>query len=1142
MPQGRFRFRAFSSVFARTWRGLKEFLFTTPRPDPRPSPSSWQLVALEDRRLLNATPIGAEFRVNTYTKGPQQTFPQTPQAVAVNPTTGDFVVTWSSQGQNGGGWNVYFQRFSARGLPQGPATPVAAKLAGSDQQFAAVAMAPNGNFVITWSNNLAGLWNVEARLFSAAGAAQGSSIPVTLPGQGDQQYSSVAMDGKGNFVITWSGRRSGDWNVYAQEFNKNGTAVGGGTFAVSKPVNGQDQMYSSVAMNATGNFVITWSGHQSGNWDVYAQRYAASGNPRGPIFLVNATTTNDQGFSTAALEANGNFVITWSGRQSGHWDVYAQRYSASGAAQGSEFQVNTSTQSDQKFSSVAMNTAGFLITWSSHDQDGSGWGIFGQAYDNTGNIQGNDIQVNTYTKGDQGFSSTALDDNGRAVVVWSSQNQDGDNWGVYGQRYNLAPSSIVLGPTTGLVTAESGQSATFTVALATQPAAPVTISLNSSDPSQGMLSQTTLTFDAGNWNVAQKVTVTGLDDHIVHGDQTYQITGTASSSDTSYDGLTMAPLTVVNKEADVAGFTVTPNAGLVTTDVGGSATFTVDLTSQPTAPVVIQVFSNNTNRGVVSTSRLIFDATNWNVPQTVTVTGVDSDIRDAGPYTILLAPAISADPVYRGLQPSPVSVTNLEGDFFGALVKPVTGLVTTEAGGTATFRVVLTNWPAADVTIPVASSNPQAGVVSTSALTFTSSNWNVPQTVTVTGVDDHMVTGNVAYRVVLGPMISADANYDRVVLPSVRLINQEMDVAGIRVTPTVGLQTTSAGGTASFQMVLTSQPSTNVLIGLTSSNPQAGTVSQSAVLFTPANWNVAQTVTVTAQSAPAAGGSQSFRIIPGPALSGDANYQGRTAAEVTVINRATVPLPVATPPGGGATVLSGASASALAPSTNGPGNTSTPSPVPGVAAGMTGGSVETVAGPSAAAGFIASAGRASTGAADQGAGVFHLPPEASVGSSSSPEASGRSFTRAFSSAERGTLFSTAGPTKPVGVAASGTSFTPSFNPGPPVILFEAPPRPAGQTAAPQNFFLLDALDDSAEPVSSPETLSQANAMAVTGLLASAGYVLLNTRAGFWLLSLLTAKPLWKEFDPMEVLFAWEKEKESAPDTSGEQETLVSLVS
>ena len=78
-----------------------------------------------------------------------------------------------------------------------------------------------------------------------------------------------------------------------------------------------------------------------------------------------------------------------------------------------------------------------------------------------------------------------------------------------------------------------------------------------------------------------------------------------------------------------------------------------------------------------------------------------------------------------------------------------------------------------------------------------------------------------------------------------------------------------------------------------------------------------------------------------------------------------------------------------------------------------------------------------------------------------------------------------------------------------------------------------------EPADMGEALDGPGPVAVTGLAATAGYVLLNTRAGPWLLSLLAAKPLWKQLDPLEILFAWE-EKEGR-DGGGEDETLLSLV-
>jgi hypothetical protein len=109
-------------------------------------------------------------------------------------------------------------------------------------------------------------------------------------------------------------------------------------------------------------------------------------------------------------------------------------------------------------------------------------------------------------------------------------------------------------------------------------------------------------------------------------------------------------------------------------------------------------------------------------------------------------------------------------------VTPTTGLVTTEAGGSASFTVVLTTQPTADVTIPVSSSNTAEGTVSTDFLTFTPDNWDVPQTVTVTGVDDDDIDGDVAYTIVLGPADSADPAYHGLDPAYVSVINRDDEI------------------------------------------------------------------------------------------------------------------------------------------------------------------------------------------------------------------------------------------------------------------------------------------------------------------------------------------------------------------------------
>jgi len=124
-----------------------------------------------------------------------------------------------------------------------------------------------------------------------------------------------------------------------------------------------------------------------------------------------------------------------------------------------------------------------------------------------------------------------------------------------------------------------------------------------------------------------------------------------------------AALDVANAIAPPAGFTVAPTTGLVTTEAGGKATFTVALNSQPTANVTVSFASSDPTEGLAPKKALVFTPLNWNLPQTVTVTGVDDRLIDGDqPYTIVLLPAVSADPVYNGLDPADVALVNRDNE------------------------------------------------------------------------------------------------------------------------------------------------------------------------------------------------------------------------------------------------------------------------------------------------------------------------------------------------------------------------------------------------------------------------------------------------------------------------------------------------
>ena len=257
----------------------------------------------------------------------------------------------------------------------------------------------------------------------------------------------------------------------------------------------------------------------------------------------------------------------------------------------------------------------------------------------------------------------------------------------------------------------------------------------------------------------------------------------ASDFAPSYDVSVSDGTTSVGPQAAVINFTpvdeginVTSLSGTNTTEAGGMVTFDVTLNSQPFADVTVFIVSGNVAEGTVSVSSLTFTAANWNVAQQVTVIGENDFIDDGNQaYVIELQPAVSADRNYDALDTGDVTLTNLDDDTAGITITPASGLVTDESGASDTFSVVLTSQPLADVVIDLNSSNMAEGTLSANSLTFTPGNWNIPQLVTVTGVNDLPNDGDIAYQAIAAPAASADSNYNGLASGAVDITN--LDVA-----------------------------------------------------------------------------------------------------------------------------------------------------------------------------------------------------------------------------------------------------------------------------------------------------------------------------------------------------------------------------
>ncbi len=312
------------------------------------------------------------------------------------------------------------------------------------------------------------------------------------------------------------------------------------------------------------------------------------------------------------------------------------------------------------------------------------------------------------------------------------------------------------------------------------------------------------------------------------------------------------------------------------TTAGGTATVAATVTG--TAPQWVRLVRS----GNSLTASYSSDGTAW------TQIGSPVSITMTGTAAIGLAATSNSTTLLNTSTLTNVSIPTTVGFNVSA---PSPSATTTEAGGAVTFTVSLTVAPTADVTVPISSSDTTEGTVSTSLLTFTTANWSTPQTVTVTGINDAVADGNVAYSVILGTATSSDTRYNGMNPADVSLTNQDDDTAGVTVSAPSGTATTEAGGTVTFTIRLNSEPTANVTIPLSSSKTTEGTVAPTSLVFTPLDWNVAQTVTVTGVADGVYDGNVAYSAVIGAATSTDTAYNGLNPADVALTNTNIDPLP-----------------------------------------------------------------------------------------------------------------------------------------------------------------------------------------------------------------------------------------------------------
>ena len=416
---------------------------------------------------------------------------------------------------------------------------------------------------------------------------------------------------------------------------------------------------------------------------------------------------------------------------------------------------------------------------------------------------------------------------------------------------------------TNLAASENGGTATYTLVLTAQPAGDVTITPASSQSSIATVSfadtdaDGKLNFTTSNWNTAQTVTVTGVDDSQVNSPNR-STTITHSVSGGGYGSVTVTTVTVTARDNETPAVTV-GGADLAASENGGTATYTVALAVQPGGDVTVEPNSASETVAKVTfldadgDGKLNFTTSNWATAQTVTVTGVDDSQVNSADRTTTIGHTVAGGG-YALARVTSVDFT-AEDDETPAVTVTPTGLSASENGGTGTYTVVLTAQPDADVTLTPTVADDTVATASFAdedgdgKLNFSTSSWSTAQTITVTGVDDSQV--NSPNRQTTITHAIAGGGYGSVSVASVDFTASDNEAPGVTVSAS-GLAASENGGTSTYTLMLTTQPADDVTITPSSGDPGIATVSFSdsdgdgKLNFTTSNWDDAQTVTITA--------------------------------------------------------------------------------------------------------------------------------------------------------------------------------------------------------------------------------------------------------------------------------------------------------
>ena len=265
-------------------------------------------------------------------------------------------------------------------------------------------------------------------------------------------------------------------------------------------------------------------------------------------------------------------------------------------------------------------------------------------------------------------------------------------------------ANVRLAPTT-LTVREGGAGKSYSMNLATEPKASVTVIVDLPANAAFTVSPGSLTFTPDDWDQSQQITVTATEDSNARDELAATINHSIASDDTKYRAVSVSSVAVTVTDNDNAGVVV--SEATLTIEEGNTDTYTVVLGSEPAGDVTVTIGGVMGTDVTLDKTVLTFTRQNWDTAQRVTVTAEeDGDTADEAVVTITHTVTSTDDSDYEGLTADSVAVTVTDDDDVPAVTANFgSATYAVGEGSTVTVTVTLSVDPERTVTIPITKAN-----------------------------------------------------------------------------------------------------------------------------------------------------------------------------------------------------------------------------------------------------------------------------------------------------------------------------------------------------------------------------------------------------------------------------------------------------